>query len=221
VRLPEPPVLVITDRRQASRGVVEVVESALAAGCRWISLREKDLPPADQLVLAREIARLAAPYEALVTLHGDPALALETGLGGVHLPAGGDVARARVLLGPQHWVGASTHDEDGIRAAAKGGADAVTLSPIFPSCSKPGYGPALGLGRLAAAARASRLPIVALGGIDDALRAHACLDAGAAGIAVMGAIMRASDPAAAMRAFLDAVGSRGRAQLQVGRPSIG
>ena len=81
------------------------------------------------------------------------------------------------------------------------GADYVTLSPIFLTDSKPGYGPAIGLDALAAAASNAPGPIVALGGIapDNAAQ---CLAAGARGIAVMGEIMRAADPEAAIRRLL-------------------
>lgn len=181
-----------------------MVRIALDGGCRWISVREKDLPPAEQMALAREVKELAAPFAALVTLHGDAALALEAGVG-VHLPSRSDVASARALLGPERWLGVSTHAEDEILSAAAGGADAVTSSPIFGSASKPAYGPALGIERLAAITRQSPLPVIALGGIEDPARAHACLEAGAAGIAVMGAIMRASDPAAATAGLIEAV----------------
>jgi thiamine monophosphate synthase len=77
--------------------------------------------------------------------------------------------------------------------------DYVTLSPIFLTSSKPGYGPALGTHILSV--RASR-PIVALGGVDDAAKAAACREAGAAGVAVMGAVMRAADPAAVVKGLL-------------------
>lgn len=201
MQLPDPPLLLITDRRQARRPLLEVVRGALDGGCRWISVRGKDLPPPEQVAVARSIKDLAAPFEALVTLHGHPALALEAGVDGAHLASRSDVASARAVLGPDRWLSVSTHAEDDIEAAAAGGADAVTLSPVFASASKPGYGPAIGIERLAEVAAHSPLPIIALGGVDDAARARACLDAGAAGIAVMGAIMRAADPAAAIAAL--------------------
>jgi thiamine-phosphate pyrophosphorylase len=80
----------------------------------------------------------------------------------------------------------------------------VTLSPIFLTASKPGYGPAVGLAALAAAARLSPGPVVALGGI-GADNIAACLAAGARGIAVMGEIMRAADPEATVRRLLVAI----------------
>jgi thiamine-phosphate pyrophosphorylase len=198
VDLPAPPVLLITDRKQARRPLEEVVTDALRGGCCWISLREKDLPAEDQAALARQLARLAAPFGARIMLHGDPRIARETGLFGVHLPVGGDVRVARAALGPAAWVSASAHSFDEVLAAAAGGVDAVTLSPVFASASKPGYGPALCLEALAQSARRSPVPVIALGGITDHSSLRACLEAGASGVAVMGVIMRAADPAATM-----------------------
>lgn len=113
------------------------------------------------------------------------------------------IAAARNRLGPHALVGVSAHGTAEIRAASEAGADYATLSPIFASASKPGYGPALGLDGLREAA-AIGLPLVALGGIDSG-NARACLEAGATGVAVMGALMRASDPEAETRLLLEAL----------------
>jgi len=83
----------------------------------------------------------------------------------------------------------------------------VTLSPTFLTGSKPGYGPALGLDALAAAAAKAPGPIVALGGITPH-NAAACLAAGARGVAVMGEIMRAADPETTIRRLLQAISSK-------------
>ena len=92
-------------------------------------------------------------------------------------------------------------------AAAKGGADAITLSPIFASASKPGYGPALGLERLGEVAAVSPIPVIALGGIEDEAGVRACLVAGAAAVAVMGAAMRAADPDRLLARLIRAAGA--------------
>lgn len=119
---------------------------------------------------------------------------------------GHQIIAARAGLGTQALVGVSAHTPRDIRAAAASGADYATLSPLFASVSKPGYGPALGLGALREAAGLG-LPVIALGGI-DAGNAPLCLEAGAAGIAVMGALMRADDPEAETRRLLDALRAR-------------
>jgi thiamine-phosphate pyrophosphorylase len=202
--LPAPPVLLITDRRQARRPLAEVVAAALEAGCRWLSVREKDLAAPQQVALARQIVDVAEPFAACVLLHGDPRLAAEAGCAGVHLPAGGDVRAARTLLHSGAWASISTHGIEEALAAANAGADAVTLSPILASASKPGYGPALGLEHLGEIAARSPIPVIALGGIEDVEHVRACLAAGAAAVAVMGAPMRAADPAGLLARLIGA-----------------
>jgi thiamine-phosphate pyrophosphorylase len=96
------------------------------------------------------------------------------------------------------------HNLDELSAAAVGGARYATLSPIYPTRSKPGYGPPLGLAALARMALAVPIPVYALGGVDSPARVRDCLDEGAAGVAVMGAIMRADDPARFVKELLTA-----------------
>ncbi|MCY4036738.1 MAG: thiamine phosphate synthase, partial [bacterium] len=99
-------------------------------------------------------------------------------------------------------VGRSCHGLDEVRQAEREGADYVTISPVFESESKPGYGPPLGLGGLGRIARKAHVPVYALGGIDLG-RVAACRDAGAAGVAVQGAVARSADPQAVVAALLD------------------
>ena len=101
----------------------------------------------------------------------------------------------------------STHGLEEAWPRRKAGADAVTLSPIFVSASKPGYGPALGLERLGEVAAVSPVPVIALGGIEDEAGVRACLEAGAAAVAVMGAVMRAADPAGLLARLVRATGT--------------
>ncbi|WP_238007701.1 thiamine phosphate synthase [Dactylosporangium sp. AC04546] len=96
------------------------------------------------------------------------------------------------------------HDLGDLVAAATGGVDYATLSPIYPTRSKPGYGPPLGLAGLGRMALAVAIPVYALGGVDSPARVRDCLDQGAAGVAVMGAVMRADDPARFVKELLTA-----------------
>lgn len=201
--LPSPPILLITDRSQASRALPDVVAAALDGGCRWVSLREKDLPPGDRRRLAETLLKRAEPYKARVGVHEDVALAASLGLRALHLPAAGSVSEAKRQADPRCLIGLSCHSAEEVAAAEASGADYASLSPIFLTESKPGYGPALGIERLGAIAKSSKLPLVALGGLTPE-RVVACRAAGAKGIAVMGEVMRADDPARIMRAFLEA-----------------
>ncbi len=205
MRLPQPPLLVITDRRLARQPLLPLIEAILAAGARWVMVREKDLTGAELTELTRAIVERARRAGALVVVNTHASVAAACGADGVHLPQGFPVAEARRIVGPGRWVGVSTHSREEALQAAEEGADYITLSPIFPSISKPGYGPPLGLETLREVARAVPIPVIALGGITPE-NARACLEAGAAGIAVLGAVMAAEDPGAIVRAYLSAIG---------------
>ncbi|GIL41846.1 thiamine phosphate synthase [Roseiterribacter gracilis] len=161
-------------------------------GCKWFSLRAKTLGVGARTRLFDEI-RAAAPSLCLF-VHGDPV----PGADGVHLGAAGSIAAARAA--GVKLIGISAHRRDELLRARDDGADYATYSPIFPTVSKPGYGPALGLDALREAAREIALPLVALGGI-ELLNARACIDAGAQAVAVLGAFAHADDPTAAFAAM--------------------
>ena len=90
------------------------------------------------------------------------------------------------------YVGCSVHNLDAAQRREAEGADFVTYSPIYPTTSKPGYGPAVGIEGLAKIVKNVRLPVFALGGITPA-RVAECLTAGAFGVAVMSGIMSSTD----------------------------
>ena len=203
LKLPDPPLLIISDRSQARRPLTQIAASAFAAGCRWFSLREKDLPAAERHALLAELVALGRAYGATVMVHDDIDAAIATDAGGVHLPGGSDPRAARERLA-HGMIGASAHSPAEAAALLAAGADYVTVSPIFLTDSKPGYGPGWGLARLAEAVSHAGGPIVALAGI-TAANAASCMAAGAAGIAVMGEVMRAADPEATVRSLLRAI----------------
>jgi thiamine-phosphate pyrophosphorylase len=201
--LPNPPLLVISDRSQARDPLIAIADAAFRGGCRWFSLREKDLPEEERRALLAEFVTLGHQYEATVMVHDDLDAVIATGAGGVHLPSGADPQAARARL-PNGLIGVSAHTAQEAAALITAGADYVTISPIFLTDSKPGYGPALGLAGLAQAVAAAKGPVVALAGITPA-NARSCIETGAAGIAVMGEIMRAADPEATVRALIRAI----------------
>ncbi|HXP04462.1 MAG TPA: thiamine phosphate synthase [Stellaceae bacterium] len=201
--LPDPPLLIISDRSQARLPLEEVARAAFEGGCRWFSVRERDLPRPEHFLLLRQIGVMGTRYGATVMVHGDTVPQPMTRASGVHLPSGGDPAALRRRM-PHGLIGASAHSSEEAAALIAAGADYVTVSPVFLTESKPGYGPVLGLDGLAAAVAAAKGPVVALAGITPA-NAAACIKAGAAGVAVMGEVMRAADPEAVVRALVAAI----------------
>jgi thiamine-phosphate pyrophosphorylase len=193
------PLLVITDRHQARQPIEAIAEAVGRGG--WLLFRDKDLAAAERRAVAVRLARIAAGSGMHFSISADVALAAELGAS-VHLQAAAAIAPARARLPAGSLIGLSAHTLADVAAAAAQGADYVTLSPIFMTASKPGYGPALGIGAIAPAVRLG-IPVVALGGI-GAAEVGPCLTAGAAGVAVMGEVMRAGDPAAAVGALMAA-----------------
>jgi len=200
-QLPDPPLLLVTDRRQARRPLQDIVGAALGAGCRWVSLREKDLPADEQILLARALIPLAHAQGARFTLHGEAALARDAGADGVHVSSGADLAVARALIGRDKMLGVSIHTVSEAEAIDPAVVDYVLAGPAFETASKPGYGPEIGRKGLAAVARAARVPVLAIGGV-NAARLGELVAAGAAGVAVMGGVMRAPDPAQEIRSLI-------------------
>jgi thiamine-phosphate pyrophosphorylase len=188
VRLPR--LIALTDRTQTEGAPLEDVVVRLAdAGVRAVVLREKDLPQDERCRLFDQILRRLAPYDVLVldsTSRDHRTGEQRPACPGVHLAAAAPFPTPRPEI-----VGRSCHDAGEVRRAAEERCDYVMISPVFPSASKPGYGPCQDLDGLAGLL-AGAPPAYALGGV---LPQHvdACLTAGAAGIAVMGPLMR--DPA--------------------------
>jgi thiamine-phosphate pyrophosphorylase len=199
--LPDPPLLLVTDRAQARRPLPEIVAAALTSGCRWVSLREKDLPEDEQVPLFRGLLPVAHHYGARLMLHGEAALAKLAGADGVHLPAGSDAAAARARLGAGKLIGVSIHTVTEAEAIDPQAVDYALAGPAFETPSKPGYGPEIGRKGLVEIARASRVPVLAIGGINTA-RVGEVIAAGCAGVAVMGGVMRAPDPVLEVRALI-------------------
>jgi thiamine-phosphate pyrophosphorylase len=202
--LPTPPLLLVTDRAQARLPLTEVIERACAGDCRWVSLREKDLPADEQIALAGKLKPIAERCGARLMLHGTAGLAQAARVDGVHLPAHGDAAAARALLGPRALIGISIHSAAEAAALDPAAVDYAIAGPMFPTASKPGYGPALGPAGLAAICRAAVVPVLAIGGV-EADNVPTVIAAGAAGIAVMGSVMRAENPTKLTKNLLAAI----------------
>jgi thiamine-phosphate pyrophosphorylase len=200
-KVPQPPLLLVTDRRQALRPLQAVVAAAAGAGCRWVSVREKDLPVDEQILLARSLLPLVHAQGGKLMLHGEASLARDAGIDGVHLSAGRDATAARTLIGPEKILGVSIHTATEAEQVDPACVDYALAGPAFETPSKPGYGPEIGRRGLADIARACRVPVLAIGGI-NAARIAEVVAGGIAGVAVMGGVMRAADPAQETRALL-------------------
>jgi thiamine-phosphate pyrophosphorylase len=195
----------VTDRRAtAGRPLIEVVERCLAAGLPAVQLREKDLAAGELLDLARALRGATARHGARLLVNDRVDVALAVAADGVQLPeAGLPPAVGRGLIGPDRLLGVSTHSPEAVGAAGEAGADFVLFGPVYDTPSKRAFGEPRGPGSLAVACRGARVPVLAIGGV-TAARVPELAGAGAAGVAVIRALLEAGDPAAATRELLAA-----------------
>lgn len=182
-----PRLLVLTDRSQLplGRSLFATVAACAEAGLTHVVLRELDEPLGHRARLAELLAGLGLN---VIAAHTPLPAAV-----GLHLPAAASCDISSIEL----HRGRSCHSATDVAAAAEEGFDYAMLSPYALTESKPGYGPALGpeaFGDLP-------LPTYALGGITPD-NAAAAVAAGAHGVAVMGAVMRAEEPAEVVRDLL-------------------
>jgi thiamine-phosphate pyrophosphorylase len=192
--------MLVTDRLETrGRDLVDVVAMAVAGGVGLVQVRERDLPETEvEALLRRMLDRLRGTAVRLV-VNGHPALARVFDIG-LHLPS------AAAPPGPLRpaLCGRSVHDEVEARRALAEGVSYVIVGPVFPTGSKPGH-PGAGLASLARLGRILvTVPVFAIGGLTPE-RVSSVLEAGAHGVAVRSAILGASDPARAARAFVEAL----------------
>lgn len=178
--------------------LVALVRGALAGGAALVQYRAKALDEARALEQARALAAICRAAGVPLIVNDSVELALAAGADGVHLGRDdGDAARARQRL-PRGIIGVSCYADVGrARDAARAGADYVAVGSVFPSSTKPSavHAP---LALLRDAAKASALPVAAIGGITPD-NARLAIDAGADMVAVISAIFDAPDVEGAAR----------------------
>ena len=190
-------------RGTAGRELAEVIEAAARGGVGGVVLREPALAIEELAALLDRLRPLrSAGVKLVVSRRLDLVRAYD--LDGIQLGADAvPVAEVRASLGPAAIVGYSAHSAEEAREVAAAGASYVTLSPIYPTSSKPGV-PGRGLEWLAGSTRLLSIPALALGGV-TAQRTPELIRAGAWGVAVVSAIGAAPDVESAARKFRDSL----------------
>lgn len=188
----------VTDRALArGRAMADIVRAAVAGGVTCVQVREKNVGTREFLDEARAVQAALRGTGVPLIVNDRVDVALAVGAEGVHLGQG-DMALADARrLGPPGWIiGISAESvADAIRAE-RDGADYVGVSPVFATPTKTDHAAPLGLAGLRAIRAATKLPLVAIGGI-HAGNAREVVRAGANGLAVVSAIVAADDPRAA------------------------
>lgn len=182
---------------------LDLLEDLALAGVTGFQVRDKDATTRELVALTRLVLAAVRPSGATVIVDDRLDVALATGADGVHLGADDlSVADAR-RLAPDLVIGTTCRSAEAVHRAAADGATYAGFGPVFATASKSGLPDPLGVEAITAAAGV--LPLIAIGGL-DADRARQCREAGAHGVAVIGALWRHPDPLAAAKELMTAVG---------------
>lgn len=191
--------------------LIESIRRSVSAGVDWVQIREKDLPARRLLTLVRQAVEITSALEprSRVLVNDRLDVVLAAGAAGVHLreesaPASAIIKWCRTGNAPPSFsVGISCHDLEGVRSAESAGVDYVFFGAVFDTPSKRAFGEPQGIARLAEICRFVRIPVIAIGGINESNAAD-CIRAGAKGVAAIRPFQEPRDGAALAR-FVSAV----------------
>ncbi len=187
--IPDPPLMLVTDRKQARHPLSFIIEEACRAGCRWISIREKDLGFAELEALYYELLPITQKWNALLSVHTSAVVARKLDVQALHLAAHEDGYAARKLMGANCLIGQSCHTAEECSALDTRYLDYGMLGPLFPTNSKPGYEAQFFWNDIHTLTNKTVLPLIGIGGI-QAETVYEVKKTGLYGIAVMGKAMR-------------------------------
>lgn len=201
-------VYLVTDRGLlAGRRLTDVVAAAVAGGVTCVQLREKEASGREFVRIAKELLEVLRPVGVPLIINDRVDVAVAADADGAHvgqddIPA----AAARKMLGPDKILGVTVATPEEAAKAAEEGADYVGASAVFATPTKTDTGSPMGIDGLRRLCMASPVPVVAIGGV-NLENAGDMIRAGAAGVAVVRAIMAASDPKAAAQLLREVVES--------------
>ena len=185
-----------------ARSLVEVLTFAAEAGASLFQYRNKTASMKDAYVEALALRQAAAKAGVLFIVNDRCDLAMAVDADGVHLGQGDlPLDLARKVMGPDKLIGISTHNPDQVREATAGKPDYLGFGPIFKPGSKQDHHPVVGLEGLRAMRSLTSLPVFAIGGIQID-QAGEVMRAGANGVAVISAILKAPNISQSVNAFL-------------------
>ena len=175
------------------RSLVDVLTISAAAGAKNFQYRNKTASMKVAYEEALALRKIAQELDVLFIVNDRCDLALAVDADGVHLGQGDlPFYLARNVMGPHKLIGLSTHDHQQILAATAAGPDYIGFGPIFTPGSKTDHDPVVGLVGLRGIRSLTSLPIFAIGGI-TLDQVENVMRAGANGVAVISAIIKAAD----------------------------
>jgi thiamine-phosphate pyrophosphorylase len=194
--------LILDPSVSATRSLSDALRQATQAGVKLFQYRNKTASMKEAYAEALPLRKLAAELGILFIVNDRCDLALAVDADGVHLGQGDlPLDLARKVMGPDKLIGISTHNPDQVRAASAGKPDYLGFGPIFKPGSKQDHDPVVGIEGLRAIRTLTSLPIFAIGGI-TVENVGEVMKAGANGVAVISAILKAPDITPAVSDFL-------------------
>ena len=185
-----------------------MLEQMIAGGVDIVQLRAKSMAPDRIAELARELHPVSQAAGVPFIINDHPALALETGVEGIHVGVEDmTVTEARRLAGRSCWIGKSSHSLLQAHDGAGQGADYLGFGPLFATPTKPDYIP-IGTDEIRAVYEQVRVPVFCIGGIKQENLAGV-IASGAQRVVIVSGILLAVDPVAYTRACVDQLAQAG------------
>jgi len=186
--------VLVTSRGTSRLPLEDAIRLAVEGGVDCVQLREKSMSGLEFFRMAERLRKVTADAGCALVINHHVDVAIACGADGVHLGwRSMRASEARKLLGEEQVVGVSTHSLKEVRTAERGGADYISLGPIFHTPSKKGLVPAVGIEGLRRICAATWLSVIAIGGIEPE-KVQQVLAAGAKGVAVIRFILDRDDP---------------------------
>ena len=201
--------VIIDPEVTGGREPLTIAQAAIRGGAKMLQLRDKLRDKGEILPLAQALQQLCQANAALLIINDHADLAAAVGSGGLHvgqtdLP----VAQARQVLSPEQVLGRSNREIDLLIQSQEMGADHVAFGAIYPTTTKPGGRGPQGPARLREARAATKVPLVAIGGI-NAANVAPVIAAGADAVCVTAAVGLAPEPEAAASRLVEAIRQAG------------
>jgi len=198
--------LILDKELIGNKDPLKVAVAAAMGGVSAVQLRCKNITDKDAFLLASRLRQFAPLQKVTIIVNERLDVAVMTGADGVHL--GQDdlpIKETRKLLGKKRIIGISAHNQKEAIEAEKEGADYVSVGPIFPTGTKKDAGSPVGVSKIAELKRALRVPLVAIGGINET-NIKEVVSAGADAVAVAAAIIGAKDITEATKNLISRAG---------------
>ncbi len=205
-RLVLPRLYVILDAALLTVPETDCAQELATAGVRLLQYRNKRASARELFETSKKLLLLLSPLGVSLVVNDRPDVAAVAGANGVHVGQEDlGVEEVRRVVGGEKLVGVSTHNLEQFERAAASSVDYIAVGPIFTTGTKSNLDPVVGTQFIREVRPLTDKPIVAIGGI-TLQRAPEIIESGADSVAVISDILRAPEPAARARQYIDLLG---------------